>query len=251
MSGPLPLGATPFTIARSAAPVRTQVEFHLRQAILSGHFRPGDRLIERELRALLGVSRTSLREALRHLEGHGLVQNIPQKGLVVATMTLAEAEEIYQVRGAVEGLAGRLFTERADSGQLAALQEALAAVEVAGRLADLPPLVAAKDLFYAVLLGGASNRTMSAIVGSLRDRIAWLRYLTLAQPGRASQSLAEMRRILAAVLAGDPEGADKACVEHVQAAALVASHVFHQREAGTLAEKTKRQSAQKKGTIRP
>jgi DNA-binding GntR family transcriptional regulator len=80
-----------FSIARSAAPVRTQVEQYIRQAILSGQFRPGARLIEQELRGLLGVSRTSLREALRQLEERGLVQNIPQKGIVVSTMTPEEA----------------------------------------------------------------------------------------------------------------------------------------------------------------
>jgi DNA-binding GntR family transcriptional regulator len=236
MSVPFPSGTAPFAIARIAAPVRAQVEYHLRQAILSGHFRPGDRLIERELCALLRVSRTSLREALRQLERDGLVQNIPQKGLVVPTMTWEEAEEIYQVRAAVEGLAGRLFAERATPEQRAALQEALATVEVVQRTAILPPLVAAKDHFYAVLVGGASNRTMSTIIGSLKDRIAWLRYLTLAQPGRAIQCVTEMHRIVAAVLARDLEGATQACVQHVHAAADVAAQVFLQRSAETLAE---------------
>jgi DNA-binding GntR family transcriptional regulator len=100
MSSSLSSGASSFAVTRIAAPVRTQVERHLRQAILSGHFRPGDRLIARELCELFGVSRTALREALRSLEGHGLVVTIPQKGLVVATMTLQEAEEIYRVRAA-------------------------------------------------------------------------------------------------------------------------------------------------------
>ena len=61
MSAPLPGSSQQFAIARSAAPVRMQIEYRLRQAILTGHFQPGARLIERELRELLGVSRTSLR----------------------------------------------------------------------------------------------------------------------------------------------------------------------------------------------
>src|SRR5579885_3504051 len=102
-----------FPISHIAAPVREQVGARLRQAIVTGHFQPGARLIERELCTLLGVSRTSLREALRQLESDGLVVNIPHKGLVVATMTREEAEEIYQVRAAMEGLAGRLAALRA------------------------------------------------------------------------------------------------------------------------------------------
>jgi GntR family transcriptional regulator, trigonelline degradation regulator len=230
MSDPVPSSTAPFTITRTAAPVRTQVEYQLRQAILSGRFRPGDRLIGRELCELLGVSRTSLREALRLLESQGLVVNIPQKGLAVATLTLQEAEEIYQVRATVEGQAGRLFAERANSEQQAALQDALLAVESALESAVVSSLVAAKDHFYAALFAGAANRTMASIADALRDRIAWLRYLTLAQPGRADQSVAEMRRILTAVLARDCEGASTACVRHVEAAAAVAKRVFHQRE---------------------
>jgi GntR family transcriptional regulator, trigonelline degradation regulator len=228
MSAAIPSSAARFAITRTTAPVRIQIEHHLRQAILTGHFRPGERLIERELLELFGVSRTSLREALRSLEGYGLVINIPQKGVVVATMTAEEAEGIYQVRAAIEGLAGRLFAERASREQQAALQEALASVEVALQSARVPSLVAAKDHFYAVLLSGTNNRTMSAIADSLRDRIAWLRYLTLTQPGRASQSVAEMRQIRAAVLAADCDGASAACVAHVEAAAAVAKQVFHQ-----------------------
>src|SRR5689334_11856309 len=107
-------GAT-FAIVRIAAPIREQIEQQLRQAITSGHFRPGDRLIERELCTLFGVSRASLREALRQLEGDGLLTNIPHKGLVVATMTKEQAFDVYQVRAVLEGLAGRLFAEQAGS----------------------------------------------------------------------------------------------------------------------------------------
>jgi GntR family transcriptional regulator, trigonelline degradation regulator len=237
MFDPDPSSTAPFTITRTAAPVRTQVEYHLRQAILSGRFRPGDRLIGRELCELLGVSRTSLREAVRLLESQGLVINIPQKGLVVATMTRQEAEEIYQVRAAVEGQAGRLFAERANSEQQVALQEALSAVEGVLRSALVPSLVDAKNHFYAVLLSGAANRTLTTIADALRDRITWLRYLTLAQPGRASQSVAEMRRILEAVLARDRAGASAACVEHVEAAGAIAAEVFQQREPDTRTER--------------
>ena len=228
MSNPLPGGAHRFAITRSAAPVRTQVESLLRQAILTGHFHPGDRLIERELRELLGVSRTSLREALRRLEGRGLVVNITQKGLVVATMTPEEAEDIYQVRATIEGLAGQLFAERASNEYQAALQAALAAVDAAQRADAVPALVAAKDHFYAVLFAGAGNGALTAIAESLRDRTAWLRFRTLAHPGRASQSVAEMRRILEALLIRDRAGAAAACIEHVQAAAVISAQVLQQ-----------------------
>jgi DNA-binding GntR family transcriptional regulator len=230
MSDLLPSSSVSFAIARTVAPIRTQVQQHLRHAILTGHFRPGDRLVERELCALLGVSRTPVREALRHLEVHGLVVNIPQKGLVVATMSGSEATEVYQVRAAVESLAGRLFAQHASGEHQVALREAMAALEAALLSNEVSALVATKDQFYTVLLAGAANHTLADIVDSLRNRITWLRYLTLAQPGRARQSVAEMERILAAVLSRDLEGASRACLEHVEAAAAVAKQVFLQHE---------------------
>jgi DNA-binding GntR family transcriptional regulator len=231
MSTPLSAERTAFAISRIAAPVREQVEHRLRQAIMAGYFRPGDRLIERELCTLLGVSRTSVREALRQLEGDGLVVNIPNKGMVVATMTREEAGEIYQVRAMLEGLAGRLFAAQASPEQRAALREALSGVEAAHRSGEQQALVSAKDRFYAVLVSGCGNRVVGTVLQSLHDRIASLRFVTLAQPGRAAESVAEMRRMLGAIERRDPEAAWLACVEHVQHAAQVAAQVFEQQEA--------------------
>jgi len=221
-------GAT-FAIARIAAPVRAQVEQQLRHAITSGHFRPGDRLIERELCTLLGVSRTSLREALRQLEGDGLVTNIPHKGMVVATMTADSAPEVYQVRAVVEGLAGRLFAEQATAELRAKLIQAMNEIKAVLEEGNLEALVAAKDQFYQVLLAGCGNRTAGIVLQSLHDRIASLRMLTLVQPGRAAESVTEMHRILEAILAQDGQAACRACIDHVEQAAAVAAQVLEHR----------------------
>ncbi len=229
MATPLSPNGTAFAISRVAAPVREQVEARLRQAITSGHFRPGDRLIERELCTLLGVSRTSLREALRQLEGDGLVVNIPNKGMTVAVMTQTEAEEIFQVRALLEGQAGRLFAERGTPEDREALVQAMRHIEAVYEQGDQQALVLAKDRFYEVLVAGCGNRMIGTILQSLHDRIASLRFVTLAQPGRMAESVAEMRRILEAIEQHQPEEAWQACVNHVQRAAAVASQVFQQQ----------------------
>jgi len=243
MSGPGTSGMMSFAITRSAAPVRTQIEEYLRQEILSGRLLPGTRLIEREICERLQVSRTSLREALRHLEERGLVQNIPQKGLVVSTMTPVEIEEIYQVSGAVMAWSARLFIERASGQQRMALQETLAEFEAALRQGDARLLADAKGRFSTVLVAGSGNHTMSAIVGPLRDRIALLRHLNLAQPDWPTQSLDHMRRILVAVLAGDGDGAAQACIEHAQTAAMVAPQAWRRMEAESAAQKLSRKGS--------
>src|SRR5277367_656435 len=94
-------------IERSAAPLRRQVLEELRSSIISGRLLPGARLIERELIAMMGVSRTVIREALRQLEAEGLVSNIPNKGPIVRELTIEEAKDLYAIRAVLEGLAAR------------------------------------------------------------------------------------------------------------------------------------------------
>ncbi len=145
-------------------------------------------------------------------------------------MTRAEAEEIYQVRAVVEGLAGRLCAEQLTSVLEEALKAAMKQIEVAHRAEDLATLVVAKEQFYQVVLLGCGNHTAGVVLQSLHDRIASLRALTLAQPGRAEASVAEMRRILEAILAQDGQAACHACIDHVEQAAAVAAAVLQQRE---------------------
>src|SRR3954452_14969677 len=200
-------------VERTPAPVRAQVLDNLRQAILDGRFLPGQRLIERELVELTGVSRTSIREALRELAAEGLVQTIPNKGTVVATLGAEEARQLYQVRTVLEGLAGRLFVENATDAQRRALHRAMTAIE---RLAERgASILDAKDRFYDVLFGGGGNVALHQTAIGLRARVRALRSLSLSRPGRAEESVRELREIMAAIDANDAERAELACTRHV------------------------------------
>jgi GntR family transcriptional regulator, trigonelline degradation regulator len=135
-----------------------------------------------------------------------------------------------QVLQLVEGLAGRLFAENATTELRAELSAAMNEIEAAYQSRDLEALVTAKDQYYQILLPGCGNRTAGIVLQSLHDRIASLRRLTLAQPGRAAKSVAEMRRILEAILAQDPKAACRACIDHVEQAAAVAVAALEQRQ---------------------
>src|ERR1700719_4244153 len=87
--------------------VRAMVAQKLREAIMSGTLKPGQRLVERELCEMTGVSRPSIREALRLLEADGLVSTVPHRGPVVSTISLEEARQLYAARAVLEGFAGR------------------------------------------------------------------------------------------------------------------------------------------------
>src|SRR5262245_11143665 len=213
------VGAPSLRVERTPAPVRTQVLDNLRQAILNRQLAPGQRLIERELVELTGVSRTSIREALRELAAEGLVTTIPNKGTVVASVSADEARQLYQVRSALEALAGRLFALNASRAQRGALAKALARIErLAARGA---PMLAAKDAFYDVLFEGGGNDALRTVVAGLHARVSVLRSLSLSVAGRPAESLAELRAIVDAVLANDAEAAARACSRHVEEAGPV------------------------------
>lgn len=202
-----------------AAPVRAQVVKNLREAILNRTFAPGQRLVERELCNLTGVSRTSVREALRQLESEGLVRLIPNQGPVVARMTPEEATDLYEVRGVLEALAASRFATAAGDEEIAELAEATDEIERAVRAGHSEDLVALKDDFYSVLLRGAKNTVVRSMLDSLRTRISYLRATSLRQPHRSVETVAEVRAIVDAIKRHDSDAAWKASKEHVERAA--------------------------------
>jgi GntR family transcriptional regulator, trigonelline degradation regulator len=211
-------GLESLRIERIRPILRDQVLEVIRNAILDLRFKPGDRLIERELCELTGVSRTSVREALRHLESEGLVRNFPHQGPIVAVVDLKEAREIYELREALEGLAGRLFAERASEAQMTDLQRALDALSQAFATGEMRTIIRQTMKFYDVFLEGCGNSLIASTIRSLQARMVQLRATSMSQPGRAPRSLAEMQDIVAAVMSRDADRAGEACMKHVRCA---------------------------------
>ncbi|HVW17998.1 MAG TPA: GntR family transcriptional regulator [Solirubrobacteraceae bacterium] len=210
-------------VARVAAPVREQVLDLLRREIVEMRLLPGQRLVERELIERIGVSRTTIREALRELAAEGLVTTIPQKGAIVAAPSWKEAAEVYEVRALLEGAAAREFAERADDDQVRALREALDAIERSADADDPKSLLAAKDRFYEVLFEGAGNATIRQILESLQARVAVMRAASLQASGRPAQSAVEIRAIVEAIEQRDGAVAAEAASYHVRRAAHACS----------------------------
>ncbi|MBO0826774.1 MAG: GntR family transcriptional regulator [Streptosporangiales bacterium] len=213
-------------VAAIAAPLRTQVVRNLREAILDRRFTPGQRLVERELCELTGVSRTTVREALRQLETEGLVVLVPNQGPVVATMSLDEARDVYDVRGVLEALAASRFAASATDEQVRDLAARTDAFEEAMRSGDAAATMARKDQFYEVLLDGAGNTILRQQLASLWGRIAFLRSTSLRRAGRGNEVIAEVRAVLDAVVARDPDRAWAVSRLHVEHAAEAAFEVL-------------------------
>jgi DNA-binding GntR family transcriptional regulator len=207
-------------IGRVAAPLREQVVTLIRQAILDFQLKPGQRLVERELIEQLGVSRTTIREVLRQLTTEGLVTVIPQKGAIVTAPSPEEAADIYEMRAALEALAVRRFVERATPEEIARMRSAYESMErVLEADGDIHAHLAAKDAFYAVLLG--SSPSIEQVLGGLQARVRLLRATSLGAPGRRAEAVAEIRAVVEAIEDRDAERAVEACVLHVRRAASI------------------------------
>lgn len=198
-------------------PIFEQIADRLRDAIRDGQFQPGEHLVEGNLCELTGASRPSVREALRKLETQGLVENNGRRGLRVTVTSQDEAQQIYAVRSALEGLAARLFARTATLEQRDALAATVTEIEAAGD--DVAALLVAKRHFYEVFLLGAGNMYVDEMLSLVRARIWPMRSKSLTKPGRPAESLREVQALLAAVQAGDEAAAEQAMMTHIRNAA--------------------------------
>jgi DNA-binding GntR family transcriptional regulator len=217
-----PKGDTAFQVARMAAPLRHGVTESIRNAIALGRFKAGDRLPERELCELTGVSRTLVRETLRQLESEGLITVVPHRGPVVASLSPQQAHGIYQVREELEGLACQLFASGATEEQRQALRRAFTNLKKAYKASDPLPRLQAKNYFYDCLFEGSGNEALGISLRMLNSRIMLLRAMSLQAKGRSQSSIAELTEIVEALEERDPKRARKAAVHHVREAAKAA-----------------------------
>jgi DNA-binding GntR family transcriptional regulator len=209
------------------APIREQVADIIREAIVEMRLEPGQLLVEGQLCAMTSASRPSVREALRRLEAEGLVESQNGRGTVVAVVTPELAAQVYQVRAELEGFATELFVANASDQQRAELRAAVAEVERATREdGSASAILAAKNQIYQVIFDGAGNPILHQLLGMLQRRVTQLRALTLAQPGRPETSAAEIKDILAAIEANDPQAARLAAAHHVEQAFNTALETF-------------------------
>lgn len=195
--------------------VHQQAAEKLRRAILSGLFKPGDRLTEASLCERLGVSRPLIREALRSLEAEKLITIVPNRGPIVPIISWQEAQEIYQVRAVLEGEAAASFAKRAAPADIKTMREALKRFNTANKTGNVFGRLNTTSQFYEVILSGCGNRVIQDILQGLVARITFLRMRSMSKVGRATFSAREMKKILLAVEAGDAKAARSAAVRHV------------------------------------
>lgn len=209
-------------IDRTAKTLRELTLDKLRGAIVQGYFKPGARLVERTLCDELGVSRTVVREVLRHLETEGLVEIVARQGPIVARLDPSQVGEIYELRSLLEANAARACAQQATPELVARLRGIRRHIEAAFAASDVSSVLDYTEQFYDAMFDGAGKLVSLSVVKSLNARINRLRALTIASPGRSEESNREMNALLDAIERRDGEAAAVASCAHIKRTAELA-----------------------------
>ncbi|MBC7078104.1 MAG: GntR family transcriptional regulator, partial [Synergistales bacterium] len=188
----------------------------IKEAIIKGHFKPGEKLVEQTLAQEMGVSRTPVREAIRRLEAEGFVVSIPRKGVVVSRADKEEIVQLYSIRAELEGLAARWAIENADEDDIQKLDEAISRMEEAAASGDLDGVVQSNTLFHDAIAQASKSRILCTLLKTLQDNIQRFRFQSLHLPGRPEAALAEHKETIAAIKEKKAEEADRLLTEHLQ-----------------------------------
>ncbi len=183
--------------------------------IVTGVFRPGERLDEQSLADRFGVSRTPLREALVQLAANGLVKLLPRRGAFVVSLTFQEIVERFETMAALEGMCAALAARRFDEQDRRALLDSLAECEHEAVHGDSDSYYLANERFHQLIYAASRNSFLAEQARQLQTRLQPYRRLQLRAGRRIAASFAEHQRIVGAILAGREEEAARELRDHV------------------------------------
>lgn len=188
----------------------------LREMILGGVLRPGERLNEGELSTALGISRAPVREAIRHLASEGLLTIVTHKGAFVPSYTADDLRDMYEVRIALESHAARLLAAHATTGRLDELARMIDAAAVSIELSGSPAYPHNLD-FHRLLVRLTGNQHLEDQATAVDRKLQLARIRSGHLPERAPEALAEHRRVLQALAAHDADQAAELMTGHLRA----------------------------------
>jgi DNA-binding GntR family transcriptional regulator len=214
----LTMGIPKRRLGEEHSSLHDRVVMELRQAILSGRLKPGERLIEGHLADELGVSRNPVREAIRALASEGLIEVTARRGAAVATMTEQEARETIEVRALLEGQNARLAARRQDGQIIKRIETVLNKGTAAVASKRFDQLFDLNQRFHSELAAAGQNTVLGDLLQRLRERTAML--FAPMDPGRQARSWEEHAAILRAIIQGDERTAATLAAEHVMRAGM-------------------------------
>lgn len=211
-------------------PLRDVVFNTLREAILKGELKPGERLMELQLAAKLGVSRTPIREAIRMLEQEGLAVTIPRRGAEVAKMTEKDMNDVLQVREALDELAASIACELITQEELKRLEDAAEEFETAIRTKNIKRIAETDVLFHDVIYQATRNPKLVNILNNLREQMYRYRVEYLKDERIYATLLKEHREILDGFAKKDKELVTESMRKHVVNQAVAVKAMILEQE---------------------
>lgn len=188
----------------------------LRDAIQQGEFKPGHRVMEVEVASWLSLSRSPVRDAIRRLEGEGILEHERRNGLVVAHLDRQAVMELYVMREVLEGTAARLCARHASDMEVQGL---LDLVDIERAMEDDPEERARHNRrFHEAVHRGAHNRYLEKSLNAVNDSMTLLGRPLMLLPHRAQIAAVEHAKIAQAIQRRDPDAAEGAARAHVRAA---------------------------------
>lgn len=196
-------------------PLRDVVFNTLRQAILTGELKPGERLMEIHLANRLGVSRTPIREAIRKLELEGLVTMIPRRGAEVAQITEKSLKDVLEVRRALDALSVELACDRIEDEELTALSRACDAFAEATKTKDPKKIAQADVALHDIIVKATDNSRLIQLVNNLSEQMYRYRFEYIKDESTHAQLIEEHRIIFESICRNDKETAAKTARLHI------------------------------------
>ncbi|MCU4414868.1 GntR family transcriptional regulator [Acinetobacter sp. WU_MDCI_Axc73] len=200
----------------------------VRNAIITGYFPSGKRLVERTLCEELGVSRSVVREVIRYLEAEGLVEILPNKGPIVSLLNWEIASQIYEIRLLLEQSAVADCTKNLSEQTTNTLKELLSELELAFAHDEINLIISTSAKLYETIFTTAKHQIAWEVVQRLNGRISRLRAMTMKSTQRKVSGYQRIKNMCEAIyLDKDPEKAKQAVAEHIAEAAAVAKNILN------------------------
>lgn len=188
--------------------LREKILENIRDSILKGTLKAGERVSEPDLAERYGISRTPIREAFRQLESEGYLTVVPRKGAVVTALSERDVEEFYSIKSILEGYAARLAAEKLtdrDIERLETINERLAKLALAG---DVKTFFRVHNEFHEQFIRASGNEKLLELIQQLLKKFDRLRIASLSLPGRMEISVQEHVKIIDAFKLRDGDTAD-------------------------------------------
>jgi len=197
-------------------PLREVVFETIRNAIISGSLKPGERLMEVQMAERLGVSRTPIREAIRKLELEGLIIMLPRKGAYVADLSVKDLTEVLEIRAALEGMATGLAVTRINECEIEELELIALKFHKALENGDLEELLFQDSQFHETIFKASRNERLIQLNNNLREQVQRFREMYLKKINRSKKTSMEHFDIVEAISRRDISKAEKLARKHIE-----------------------------------